>query len=207
MGTCNFYGCGRFGLWAVLDEYNEEWYAQEYPDLTEEQRYQVYSDGASDWYYSCAKEMEALLDEFNDTLVFHRLKVNYGYYDGVEIVLGNIHYPDGGTYPSATIRDGDTELAWYVEQMLGMGWYHKENCAKAKHLAKCRAMYEAECEHIMSFLVNGMGRKHMFYPFHHAVGSGWDMSEPFDESDVEELEGMVNRIEKPAVYDVEGLIY
>ena len=201
MGACNFRGCGRFGLWAVLDGYDEEYYAQEVPELTEEQRYEVYAEGASDTYSYCAKEMRDLLDDFNDTLVFHRLGVEGGYYDGVEVVLEDID-----SYPSATEDDDDTELAWCVEQALGTGWYYAENCTKEKHLARCREMYEAECERIMRFLVDGMGKTHMFYPFHHCAGMGWDMSEPYDENDMKELVGSLTRIDKAPSYPLSQLV-
>lgn len=200
MGTCNFIGCGRFGLWAVLGDYDEEYYAQEYPELTEAQRYEIYAEDTGEWYSECAKEMERALDDLNDTLIFHRLGVRGGYYDGVEIVLEDIRYAYGGSNPSATEYDDDEELQWYVEEALGTGWHHDENCTKAKHLRKCREMYEAECERIMRFLVDGMGEYHMFYPFSHMAGMGWDMSVPYDRNDVEELEMSLTRISKAPTY-------
>lgn len=154
MGTCNFRGCGRFGYWVNVEQYDEEYYREEYPDeegYTDDQRYAIFIESARDWYEYYAHGMQKMLDELNEKLVFHSLKVEYGYYEGLEIVLDEKYESRScqGWYAPED-RDGWEYIALVYDVMEG-GCYG-ENVEDPKFQRRCRRKFEDECDKILDWL-------------------------------------------------------
>lgn len=165
MGTCNFRGCGRFGLWTCIEEYDEDYYREEYPDeegYTDDQRYAIYIENARDWYEYYAHGMQDALDELNARLVFHELEVTNGYYEGIEIVLKPKYEPRScqGWYAPED-RDGWEYIALVYDAMEGA--CYGEHVDDPKFQRRCRAKFEAECDVILDWLVTH-AEEWGFYP-------------------------------------------
>jgi len=154
MGTSNFRGCGRFGTWAAIDEYDAEFYEAEYPDLSDEQRYEIHAENAAEWYEYYYHNAEKALRDLNDDLVFYKLGVEYGYYEGVEIVLEEEPW-----------SEEPEDLAEIVNEKLGPGYKvdYEANRTKKKHLLRVEKMHDAECEKIERWLET-TGKDCGFYP-------------------------------------------
>ena len=153
MGTSNFRGCGRFGIWAAIDEYDAEFYEAEYPDLSDEQRYEIHAEDANIGYERCYYDAKDAVRDLNYELTFYKLGVAPGYYEGVEIVLD-------WEPPSEDPED----LAEIYEEELKPWWVDRDaNKTKKKHLLKVQKAYDEECEKIERWLET-TGRDCGFYP-------------------------------------------
>lgn len=165
MGTCNFRGCGRFGYWTNVEEYDEDYYREEYPDeegYTDDQRYAIFAESARDWYEYYAHGMQKALDELNEVLVFHKLKVEYGYYEGLEIVLEPKYEPrscQGWDAPED--RDGWEYIAIVYDAMEGE--CYGERADDPKFQRRCRRRFEDECDRILDWLTARAG-EWFFHP-------------------------------------------
>ena len=151
MGTCNFRGCGRFGYWVNVEEYDEDFYRDEYPDLTDDERYRLFEETSCEWYDYYAHGMQKALDELNSELVFHELKVENGYYEGLEIVLEPRYEPRScqGWY-APDDRDGWDYIAIVYDAMEGA--CYGERADDPKFQRRCRRKFEDECDRILDWL-------------------------------------------------------
>lgn len=142
MGAANFAGCGRFGIWAIIEEYDETFYKEEYPELSDAERYQLYAEDASVWYERHYLETKEALRDLNLDLTFFKLDVKSGYYDGLEIVLEEEPW-----------SEAPEDLAEIVEEELKPYWVgYEANRTKKKHLLKVKRMFDDECEKIEDWL-------------------------------------------------------
>lgn len=90
MGTSNFRAMREFDIYCVVDEYDKKWYAEMYPDLDEERRFEIFCVVSNEHYNEV---WNAIDEEISKTRwMFHSAEMQNGYYDGIQIL---IHEPDG----------------------------------------------------------------------------------------------------------------
>ena len=140
MGAPNFGGCGRFGTYAFIYEYNEEYFDEEFPDATEEQKQKIFED-ISSWEYECvSNEVKGKIEDFNRDLVFYKLGLAPGYYEGIEVILEDKPV------------DEDIETLSEILQDERGYWNHPEVRMTEKHKRNVQRIYDEECDKIEDFL-------------------------------------------------------
>lgn len=141
MGTANFRGMGDFGVWAWAPVFDKEWWAQEYPEMSEEEAYQAWLKDIQ-YEYEWTTDFENLIDEFNDKLIFHKLALKSGYYEGVEIVLDEEPY-----------SEDPKELAEIMdEKLIQASYWDLPNAEKRKFQRHAKQAYFDECNKIEDWL-------------------------------------------------------
>ena len=85
MATCNFIETANFPLWAIDDEFSDE------NGGFDQFRYEIWED--------CASE---LIEAINNGAVFHRARLEPGYYCGVQIVVDEFE-------PVEDLDNGETQ--------------------------------------------------------------------------------------------------
>ena len=147
MGTANFRGMGDFGVWAFIPEYDKEFYEEQYPGedgYDDDFRYRCFQESASDDYELVYGRIKDKIDDLNDTLVFHKLGVNSGYYEGIEIILTEEPGSDDAKDLAEILEEKD--LPFYIWDNYGT------NLNKPRYLAKAKAKYLDECRRIYQWL-------------------------------------------------------
>ena len=149
MGTCNFWGMEEFGYVTYVEEYDEEWYKEEYPDeegYRDEDRWRAFEESRSYHYEMEYDDVSKALDEFNGTLIFHRFEVHGGYYDGLEIRYAKDRW---GHENACRPHDPDdwAELAEMLDEH--DGYYDYSD--RPRHQRRARRLYEEECDRIIEW--------------------------------------------------------
>ena len=147
MGTSNFRGMGDFGVWAYICEYDEDYYKQLYPDsegYDDQMRIRCFENNSYDEYQSAYDRIKDKIEDFNETLVFHKLGVQSGYYDGIEIIFTEEPYSEDAKELASILEE--KEMPYYLWDNYGT------NLNKPRYVAKAKAKYLDECHRIYEWL-------------------------------------------------------
>ena len=87
MSAANFHTMAKFPLFVILNESFEYGLAEENGNETDETFFD--NDECQDW----CEEVEGRLSKLNTTLLFHKVELKSGYYDGVQFYV-NERYND-----------------------------------------------------------------------------------------------------------------
>ena len=145
MSAPNFYNQRNFKLYVQsfepisLEEYEAEYFDGDGDDSLEKSYESDMYFWEEDFYYDIfhdADGFKSLMEEFNDTLIFHELKFHSGYYAGIQIYVEEKENPheldnDDCNYyydmcRSKTIRKYDAEIRkinkWMDKVATQYGW-------------------------------------------------------------------------------------
>ena len=140
MGTGNFQGCGKFGIYAYVCEYDKETYDETYPELSDNEKYNIFLDEASYLYGEEARHVQKKIDDLNTELTFYKLGLADGYYEGIEVILKEKPYNE------------DIETLHDILQNDRM-WNHYDDVRMTKkHRVNVQKIYDRECDKIEAFL-------------------------------------------------------
>ena len=70
MGTSNFQGCGRFGIWAAVEDYDEDFYKEQYPELSDDERWEIFREDSYFWYEDSYNRAKKAVEDLNWDLTF-----------------------------------------------------------------------------------------------------------------------------------------
>ena len=113
MGTSNFWSMREFDIYCQIEEYDEEFYRQEYPEEDEESRFRIHCDSSNFRYNETWKSLEKEIEKTD--WMFHKAELRNGYYEGIQIY---IREPDGKWF--------DLDLEGSYEDMTGRRCKHNK---------------------------------------------------------------------------------
>ena len=159
MGTSNFKSMTNFNIYAWIYEPDIEFIKDEYPESIDDNGNvdcNLLNDFAiSEWEW-VESEITPKIDDMNDSLIFHKIRLESGYYDGVQIF---IEEPYGITAHSWD----KVARSWTLEECISECWYDKfgdDSHNKNRLISK----YLNEVETIQNWL-DKVGRECGFIPY------------------------------------------
>ena len=156
MSAPNFRGMDGFGVWACVFPYNEDVYREQFPDsegFDEKDRINIYNEDEQDCYEQAYRDMGNLIAQFNDTLKFHKLGLEPGYYQGVEIILLEEPESDDPETLAMILNDADSYRIPF--------WNYGDSANKKNYQKKARVKYLEELRRIDEWL-NTVAFEHGF---------------------------------------------
>lgn len=147
MGASNFQGMGEFGIWAYIEEYNPQFYEEAYPEsegYTEQDRARAFEEDCEFYYRDKFQEIQAEIDKLNPSLDFHKLGVESGYYEGMEIVLLERPESDDPETLAYILNDADNARIPF--------WNYGDSAKRKNYQKKARIKYIEEFRRIDEWL-------------------------------------------------------